>query len=362
MENQSENSYVGIYHHAVKAGLFNNGQISKFTKVNNMVPILRVNNFFFGSSNFADSFNYLNLAKENIIHNKYGIYYVCTKKLENYLDYVVEHINLETTFNLCPYNYYKFMENLGKKQVIPKHYQLMLKTIDNFLAFLDSLNTTQSKTIRHILTPSAKPGKFNKLECEVSDVLTFDNLMSTEFVIKLIKSAGKPIFLRLKCESNTNDSSPNILVLSSTPNTNNFNQVYNYINKQMLMSDTPEEFLICNIERVCGSREFAEIMVKSYLNKTGFIFSLESICSIILWKNSKREIKFIDYFSDKYPHCLSTINSVQMINFEGINKFLLNITEDDVENFYVKEQINEMYYNSMFELIHSFEQLYNNKF
>ncbi len=50
-----------------------------------------------------------------------------------------------------------------------------------------------------------------------------------------------------------------------------------------------------------------------------------------------------------------------MLNFEGINKFLLNISEDDVENFEVKEQINEMYYNSMFELIHSFEQLYKNK-
>jgi hypothetical protein len=51
-----------------------------------------------------------------------------------------------------------------------------------------------------------------------------------------------------------------------------------------------------------------------------------------------------------------------MLNFKGINKFLLNITEDDVENFDVKEQINEMYYNSMNELIHSFEQLYKRKY
>jgi hypothetical protein len=48
-----------------------------------------------------------------------------------------------------------------------------------------------------------------------------------------------------------------------------------------------------------------------------------------------------------------------MLNFKGINKFLINV--DDVENFEVKEEINEMYYNSKSELIHSFELLYRKK-
>jgi len=39
---------------------------------------------------------------------------------------------------------------------------------------------------------------------------------------------------------------------------------------------------------------------------------------------------------------IQIVNGDTMINFEGINKFLLNINVDDVE---VKEQINEMYYN-----------------
>ncbi len=362
MESES-NNYTGIYHHAVKSGLFNSSQISKkFTHVDNMVPLVRVNNFFFGTSSFADKFNYLNLAKENIVRKEYGIYYLETKKLENYLEYVVEHLGFDTTFNCCPYNYFKFMENLGKPCNVPVHYQLMCKTIDNFLLYLDTLDTQQAKTIRHILTPNAKLGEFNKLECEVSDVLSFDNLMSTEFVVKLIRTAGKPIFLRLRCETETlNSDSSNTLILSESENNDNFNRVYNYINEQMLMSDTPEEFLICNIERVCGSRVFAEIMVKSYLDKNEFIFSLDSISSIILWASSEVESKYSEYFCGKYPHCVKPIGCTQMLNFEGINKFLLNISESDVENFEVKEQINEMYYNSMFELIHSFEQLYKNK-
>jgi hypothetical protein len=362
METES-NNYIGIYHHAVKSGLFNSAQINKkFTHIDNMVPLVRVNNFFFGTSSFADKFNYLNLAKENIVRKEYGIYYLETKKLENYLEYVFEHLDFANTFNSCPYNYFKFMENLGKPCNIPVHYQLMCKTIDNFLSFLDTLDTQQAKTIRHILTPNAKFGEFNKLEIEVSDVLSFDNLMSTEFVVKVIKTAGGPIFLRLRCETESyNSESLNTLILSMTPNNDNFTQVYNYINQQMLMKDTPEEFLICNIERVCGSRVFAEIMVKSYLDKNGFVFSLNSISSIILWASSNTESKYAEYFCDKYPNCIKIVDNFVMLNFEGINKFLLNISESDVENFEVKEQINEMYYNSMFELIHSFEQLYKNK-
>ena len=85
MESESnKNNYIGIYHPAVKSGLFNSSIISKeYIHVDTMVPLVRVNNFFFGTSNFADKFNYLNLAKENIVRKEYGIYYLETKKLEN---------------------------------------------------------------------------------------------------------------------------------------------------------------------------------------------------------------------------------------------------------------------------------------
>jgi hypothetical protein len=67
--------------------------------------------------------------------------------------------------------------------------------------------------------------------------------------------------------------------------------------------------------------------------------------------------KFRKYFCIRYPNLIQN----DYINFEGINKFLLNISESDVVNFEVKEMINEMYYNSMHELIYSFEKLYENK-
>jgi hypothetical protein len=137
-------------------------------------------------------------------------------------------------------------------------------------------------------------------------------------------------------------------------------ELYQYIRNRMLM-DTPEEYLINNIERVCGSREFAEIMVRSYLNKNGFIYPIDDISGIILWKKSSKETNYKTFFMEHYSNCYLFIDSVVYLNFEGINKFLLNINVDDVENFEVKEQINQMYYNSMTELIHSFETLYKHK-
>jgi hypothetical protein len=64
-------------------------------------------------------------------------------------------------------------------------------------------------------------------------------------------------------------------------------------------------------------------------------------------------IKFIQ----KYSHLIENDNT----NFEGINKFLLNIEIEDVSQWHVKEQINELYYQITHELIRSFELLYKSK-
>ena len=357
MEQQSNNTYfTGIYQRAVKAGLFNyklNNSYNLYNSYNfinqdNIISLDRVNIFFFGTNKFASNFNYLNLAKEDIIHKQDRIYYLKINKLESYLSHVISNLLIDTTFNTCPYNYYKFLEQSS----IPPHYKIMIKTIDNFLNYLDNINTVESKTIRHLLTPNLK-----SLECELSDVLILtDNIYDNDFIIKLTKK-GSPIFIRLTSNNLNTIIDDNTLILQETIDNDNFNSVFNYINKQLLL-DNPTEFLINNIERVCGSRIFSEIMVNSYLNKNDYIFELNTISSVILWKNITIEQKYVQYFCLKYQDCINIINDNIYINFKGINKFLLNISEDDVENSDVKEQINDMYYNSMHELIFSFELLY----
>ena len=350
----NNNNNIDIYQQAIKAGLFNTCIKNDIKmKHNTMIPLVRVNQFFFGSNLFSNKLNYFDLHRDNMIKKEMGIYWVLISKLENYLNHINQILELEQTLNCCPYNYYKI---IGNKQAIPEHYQLMINSIDKFLEFLDDKNTRESKTIRHIISPYSS----NKIETEVVDFIDFNSNKSNELLLKFNKK-GKPLFIRMTINNQSiNSNFENKLGMYKDIQTSELENLYQYICQLMLL-DTPEEFLITNIERVCGSREFAEIMVKSYLSKLEFKFNIDSISAIILWKNSEKENKYKNYFCEKYELCYQVIEGEIYINFEGINKFLLNISEDDVENFNVKEQINEMYYNSMHEMIYCFELLYKQK-
>ncbi len=366
---ETENKYVGILHHIVKCGLIKCNESNSIYPLelshNNTIPLTRVNEFFFGTNSFVNKLNYMNLFRENMIKKHLGIYWVYISKLENYLKKVLEIINLETSFNFCPYNYYKTF----KHSEIPSQYKQMINSIDNFVKYLETIDTTEARTIKFIMMPNTKIGQYSKLETEVVDSLDLGE--SKSLILKFTKK-GSPLFIQLTYSSepikNVNQKTNNFgsLRICDYHNENENKELYDYICNRMLM-DTPEQFLINNIERVCGSREFAETMVKSYLNKNQYIYSINEISGIILWKKESNRKDYIQYFIQHYPNCINIDDSDDsddsniLLNFEGINKFFLNINIDDVENFEVKEQINEMYYNSMSELIHSFELLYKNK-
>ena len=46
------------------------------------------------------------------------------------------------------------------------------------------------------------------------------------------------------------------------------------------------------------------------------------------------------------------------LNFEGFNKYLLNLELSYLNNFEDKERINTLYYNVMDELVNSYKKLY----
>ena len=207
------------------------------------------------------------------------------------------------------------------------------------------------------MAPNSK-NKSYKLEVEVVDILELDEYLN-DMVLKFDKK-GKPLFITLSWSVNKNLKYSNMLRICDNIDLDEYEILYDYICEQLKM-DSPEDFLINNLDRVCGSREFSEIMVKSYLAKNDFNFSLDSISSVILWKDSNSYLKYKNYFLARYEHCIVFNDDQILVNFEGINKFLLNINEDYVENFEVKEQVNDMYYNCMTELISSFEKLYKNK-
>lgn len=354
------NKQLGTYQLAMKCGLikpsvFGAKQLIDTSHHTN-VPLSRVNQFFFGTNSFEVNLNRYFLSREIITH-QYGIDYVKTTKLEEYLEEVLTVLRLEKNINCCPYNYYK---TLGKSKNIPEHYQQMISAIDNFLKWVDTKESIEAKTIRNIIAPNTIKGQFNKIETNVVDIL---HLGKQNHVLLKFYKKGSPLFIFMEktdLESNDTNSPDNLLRLDFEHTEEELERLYQYFCNKLRM-DTPEEFIINNIERICGSREFAELMVKSYMHKNKFSYSIDTLSGIIMWKDTDKETTYREYFISRYPELYEVVEEEILLNFEGINKFLLNISESDVVNFEVKEQINNMYYSSIHELIYSFELLYKNR-
>lgn len=354
---QTESQYVGIYHNMCKYGLINNFDLKRSKELThqNMIPLSRVNQFFFGTNLFVGKLNYLVLHKESMITKHDGNYWLYISKLEKYLNEVCDVLDIENKINCCPFNYLKIFGQ--SERILNGKYFLMTCAIESFLHFLKLKQNNDANTIVNIIAPNSKNNNL-KFEGEVVKILEIDENLN-DMVLKFDKK-GKPLFITLSWSLNKNLSYPNRLRICNNVEIDEYEVLYDYICEQLRM-DTPEDYLINNLDRVCGSREFSEIMVKSYLTKHEFKYSLDSISSVILWKDLGSFSKFKDYFLSRYEHCTVLDDDQILLNFEGINKFLLNINEDYVENFEVKEQINDMYYNCMTELISSFEKLYKNK-
>jgi len=349
---ETTSQYVGIFHNIYKTGLLNKQDKKTSLELTrqNIIPLSRVNQFFFGSNLFVSKLNCTILHKESIITKHDGQYYIYISKVEKYLNEVCDVLDIENKVNCCPFNYLKIFGQSGR--ILNGKYFLLTCAFESFLHFLQLKQNNDANTIVNIMAPNSK------LEGEVIKILELDEHLN-DMVIKFDKK-GKPLFITLSWSLNKNLNHQNMLRICNNVEIDEYEVLYDYICEQLRM-DTPEDYLINNLDRVCGSREFSEIMVKSYLSKHEFKYSLDSISSVILWKDSRSYNKYKDYFLSRYENCLVLDDDQILLNFEGINKFLLNINEEHVENFEVKEQINDMYFNCMTELISSFEKLYKNK-
>ena len=67
--------------------------------------------------------------------------------------------------------------------------------------------------------------------------------------------------------------------------------------------------------------------------------------------------EFLRLYKDK--NLYDDEDGIIKLNFEGFNKYLLNLNKDNLVNFSQKESINELYFNITNELINSYQNLYN---
>jgi hypothetical protein len=297
-----------------------------------VINLSTLNQIFFGNSDPFCISGKLELINTNLIVKINDVFYLNINKVDEYFEKIDNFDNLK----FFPYNYYKFF----KITKISTHFKNMIESIDKYIDYLTKINNSFSINIKHII--------FNNNLLNADLIIAKDDI----YIIKFNKR-GKPLIINFIYNLN---ATGNYLFLDNTINELQYENTFNFHKEQLLMED-PENFLITNMERVTGNKIFSEMAVKSYIYKDIFNTPIEGLCELVQWKNKTIRNNFIKLFIEKYPNL---VKSDTMTNFEGFNKFLLNIDTNYV-NWQIKEQINELYYQITYELIRSFELLYINK-
>jgi hypothetical protein len=127
----------------------------------------------------------------------------------------------------------------------------------------------------------------------------------------------------------------------------------------VISMDDEKEFIINNLSNVIGSIDMARFIFESNKVKNEYIIDVNHLNCLINFSSNKSKKEYIDYFCSKYKHLFTNNSSTILLNFEGFNKYLLNLNPLHLKSFNDKEQINEMYYNITNSLVECYEKLYN---
>ena len=167
----------------------------------------------------------------------------------------------------------------------------------------------------------------------------------------LFETIGPPITITFGYENLNHKYYINIL----NPD---FNRIYQILVKDLLCRN-PDDYILHNLARVTEI-SFAKLILQSYKKKNEFVIPIEQAETIIHFKSRKAREEYINKFIIRYD--TGTIYKLSeegiMLNFEGLNKYFLNLSEKYLSSFENKEQINTMYYNITQELIKSYQYLY----
>jgi hypothetical protein len=310
-------------------------------EVGRIMNLSKINKIFFGNSEEFCLMSKIELLNSNMIIKKNNEFFMLTNEILKYFDMVKDKIDIN---KFIPYNYF----TLIKKDNIPEHFNFIINSIHEYIKFLDQKITKNeldifSTTIKNIII------KNNMFRGELVDCIPFN------YIVKFDK-IGKPLMINFTYE----EDSINSLILDKTNTNDNMEKLYQY-HKNHLLLESPRDFLISNLERVTGDINFSKMAVESYLMKNQFETHIDGLTNLILWKNGDAKLSYLTFFVQKYNHLIKGSKDGLMTNFEGFNKFLLNLEVNYLQQWEVKEQYNELYYQITHELIKSYEILYMNK-
>ncbi len=308
-----------------------NGDFIVHPSYDKIMLLSKVNKFFFGINNTPIT-NPQYLLMNDIIIKYNNDNYLVLSKLHNYINSIGTMENQEDKF--LHINYYNFIDK--ELNGIQKD---LYEFNNNFIDYLNNKKPLFFTTISKMFGEKYFNGILVGIENNTNMIsIKYDNITITygygDLDMKLYVN-----LLSYDCK-----------------------KIYNDIKEQYLMMDI-DRFVCYNLTKITDNEGFASLLVSSHNNKDDFCIPVYMINIIIKFKNSKAEEKYIERFTNIYKE--NTIwnkrNEDIHLNFEGFNKYFLNLESGDLESIHEKEIINDFYYKITNELINSYKTLYNHR-
>ncbi len=308
-----------------------NGDFIVHPSYDKIMLLSKVNKFFFGINNTPIT-NPQYLLMNDIIIKYNNDNYLVLSKLHNYINSIGTMENQEDKF--LHINYYNFIDK--ELNGIQKD---LYEFNNNFIDYLNNKKPLFFTTISKMFGEKYFNGILVGIENNTNMIsIKYDNITITygygDLDMKLYVN-----LLSYDCK-----------------------KIYNDIKEQYLMMDI-DRFVCYNLTKITDNEGFASLLVSSHNNKDDFCIPVYMINMIIKFKNSKAEEKYIERFTNIYKE--NTIwnkrNEDIHLNFEGFNKYFLNLESGDLESIHEKEIINDFYYKITNELINSYKTLYNHR-
>ena len=336
-----ELSYANIN----KVGLINNdSKIFLHPKYGKCFDFNEINKYLFGITKNLVNVSNLDLLKRDIILCYNDNYLIKFDKLQEYVDHIKLITNFDKEKEYLPYNYYKIMDDDK-----PEFYSKIFKLFDDFKEYLLNSKKLNSDIIYKCIFDDKGNFKGYYKNSVMLDPFTASVIFKTAFNV-----------ITINIGENLEYKEPNTFNIDDTYNKKHFDKLYNFINNNYMMNNQ-EEYIIENLTNVVGNKSFATILYNSHKYKNNYVIPLEEAESLVLFKNNfnmksyRRE--FLRLYKDKKLY--DDEDEIIKLNFEGFNKYLLNLNKDNLVNFSQKESINELYFNITNELINSYQNLYN---
>jgi hypothetical protein len=342
------------YSKVTKYGMIKNNDISTMhVKYGRCLYLEDVNKYLFGVKENLINICNMDLVKKGIIFKGDEKYKIKINELDNYFDYV----NLIIDFNLykyyLPFNYYLLL-NEG----LPDFYQKIYNIFYKFKVFLEKDNSIDCTTIKSFIF-----GKNNYFKGYLSNEMTQKNVVENDikdlnYTSSIIFDTNNGIF-QISIGENLNDSKENYFDINKSYDSKKYEKLFEYVKEKILMRDE-RNYIIHNLTRVIGNKSIAEIIFDSYKVKNEFTIPVEELEKIIIFKNDLLRKDYKIFFMKLYENnsIYQTIDNNIYLNFEGFNKYLLNLNINYLQDFSIKEFINELYFSITNELIKSYENLF----